>query len=123
MSGVYIKGMAMPTDCIHCRFRGFGGIQNEKVVCSFTGRNAFINTVERFDDCPLVPVPDHGRLIDADALEDYAIALKRDAIHAYEWTGKSGEWNARATERGRFVVMIEDAPTIIPADKDGADNV
>ena len=96
MSGVYIKGMAMPTDCIHCRFRGFGGIQNEKVVCSFTGRNAFINTVERFDDCPLVPVPDHGRLIDADALKE----------------------NWFLTELGNKVIEVQEidaAPTIIPA--------
>lgn len=72
---------------------------------------------EMFHDCPLIEIPTpHGRLIDADALEDLVIALKRDAIHAYEWTGKSGEWSARVSERERFAVTIEDAPTIIEAE-------
>ena len=116
MSGIYIPG-AMPKD-------------GEIIVLhphGYVARYAFEDI--DFLDYPkmnqmnqkAIPVPDHGRLIDADALEDFILALKQDAIHAYEWTGKSGEWNARITERGRFAVTIEDAPTIIPADKEAGE--
>ena len=62
---VLIKGMKMPRSCEYCRFSGIGGLRNERVVCMFTGANAYMNTVQYLDDCPLVEVPPHGRLIDA----------------------------------------------------------
>ena len=68
--GVYIRGMEMPTSCIKCQFSGFGGIRNERVVCMLTGNNAFINETEYLADCPLDPVPPHGRLIDVKSLEN-----------------------------------------------------
>ena len=64
---ILIKGMKMPKSCDNCRFSGLGGLRNERVVCMFTGANAYMNTVQYLDDCPLVEVPPHGRLIDADA--------------------------------------------------------
>ena len=113
MSGIYINGMDMPQNCWSCAF-----LDGEYGYCIIDGLS---RDAEEKTNCPLIPIPDHGRLIDADALIDHAIVLKRDAIHAYEWTGKSCEWDTRITERGRFVVAIEDSPTIIPADKDGAE--
>lgn len=71
---VLIKGMEMPPSCEKCRFSGFGGLRNERVVCMFTGANAYMNEVQYLDDCPLVPVPPHGRLIDADELLNDLIA-------------------------------------------------
>ncbi len=102
---VYIKGMEMPTEAT--------------IITIYKLKGQFYASAHGTELCPLVPIPEHGRLIDADALEDFVIALKRDAIHAYEWTGKSGEWNTRISERERFAVTIEDAPTIILADKEG----
>ena len=99
-----IKGVDMPTNGNETIIR----IQPDGAILDQYGHHLTITAI-------LVPTP-HGRLIDADALEDYVIALKRDAIHAYGWTGKSGEWNARIGERERFAVMIEDAPTIIEAE-------
>ena len=61
MSGVYIKGMEMPTSCLFCALC-FGA--NE--FCPLVKKYA--KTYGRHDDCPLISVPDHGRLIDADAL-------------------------------------------------------
>lgn len=65
--GVYIKGMEMPKSCGFCFFRigsealgDYCGApnQNESVWCEFQKRPG---------NCPLIPVPPHGRLIDADA--------------------------------------------------------
>lgn len=51
--GVYIKGMEMPTCCAGCI-----------VACDAKSRTGFIRPfAERLPDCPLVPVPPHGRLI------------------------------------------------------------
>ncbi len=53
---VLIKGMEMPTSCDDCDF-----VQHSypEDWCYFTEKNLPCN-------CPLVPVPPHGRLIDAD---------------------------------------------------------
>ena len=58
MSGVYIKGMEMPTSCGYCRFRYDG-------IC-----HALQKTQYQREDCPLIPVPPHGRLGDLDKLEN-----------------------------------------------------
>ena len=100
MSGVYIKGIKMPKDCRSCRFSGFGGIRNELNVCMFTGQSQPTLSPECMSECPLIPIPDHGRLIDADAFfEDLLFPTKE-------------------FERG-MQELIADAPTIIPADKEG----
>ena len=86
MSGIYIPGMEMPTSCDICPFcisnkhdRG------DDSLCRASGKEAKCG-------CPLVPVPDHGRLIDAD---DFFRSFPE--LIPYEFA----------------------APTIIPADKDG----
>ena len=73
MSGIYIPGMEMPTDCIFCPL-----FQGEWQMCSLTERGTQIKG--RAKDCPLIPVPVHGRLIDADklTLTDIDIALCED---------------------------------------------
>lgn len=111
---VLIQGMEMPESCSVCKL----SVTTERyeLVCKLL--NCYASDGDRETECPLIEIPPHGRVIDADALEDFVIALKRDAIHAYEWTGKSGEWNTRIFERERFAQAIEDAPTIIPADKE-----
>jgi hypothetical protein len=55
----------------------------------------------RADDCPLVAVPPHGRLIDADALKK----------NAYPFPCATG------TEWAVTLRQINDAPTIIPAEE------
>ena len=94
MSGVYIKGMQMPKDCYMCHFA-----DREEGLCLVDGKehgdyNEPIN-------CPLIPVPDHGRLISADLLKA-------------DFTGNFIE----AYPPGLVWAMIDDAPTIIPADKE-----
>lgn len=92
MSGIYIKGMEMPESCRDC------GIEQEGFWCGaldgYQNTRCFAN--ERREDCPLISVPDHGRLIDADAL------LKK----------------CDDGDDVMFIWALEDAPTIIPAEEE-----
>ena len=110
MSGVYIKGMQMPKGCKDC---DLVLDLRASMLCPISGEFVDFEDTPETVECPLIPVPDHGRLIDADAL-----------ITTF------CEWGTRL-ERGRKLVItmsegkqaivdiIDDAPTIIPADKEG----
>jgi len=69
--GVYIN-MEMPTSCYYCPFAdgSWGYSPPHKKRCVVTGRDMPVDDrgVQHNQECPLVPVPEHGRLIDADAL-------------------------------------------------------
>lgn len=61
---VLIKGMTMPTSCSEC-FVNFckGRAKNKRLM------------VQRGEDCPLVPISPHGRLIDVDAPMRFEIKI------------------------------------------------
>ena len=92
---VLIKGMEMPKSCHEC-VAGYGG-------CCFVapaGADGICPDHGRADFCPLVPVPEHGRLIDADALlNDKGVGTQ------------IAGWGKMYHE-----TAIEYAPTIIQAD-------
>ena len=68
MSGVYIKDMEMPKNCRECR------LMTADYGCVIVGAVGYALTEgRRCKDCPLVPVPPHGRLIDADVLKVYML--------------------------------------------------
>ena len=60
MSGIYIQNMEMPT-CFSC--------QLESYCNRWAKHDEEWQKGNRDDDCPLIPVPPHGRCIDADSLE------------------------------------------------------
>ena len=66
---VLIEGMEMPKSCYSCPLRKREGIN---IVCPVAQERFSVADVNilfyRLDSCPLVPVPPHGRLIDADVL-------------------------------------------------------
>ena len=66
--GVYNKGMEMPTSCYDCDFayQDQDSEHNVYWTCAAVHKSACMH--ERREDCPLVPVPPHGDLIDRDAL-------------------------------------------------------
>lgn len=66
---VLIKGMEMPVGCFECIMtdRLFNG--SEIWLCCNVLQRAVSDDGEKPDDCPLVLVPPHGRLIDADKYE------------------------------------------------------
>ena len=110
MSGIYIPGMEMPRGCAFCKIKKRNG---KKMVCPFSDEEWDIHdpmsSEFRLSDCPLVPVPDHGRLIDADAhlsaLEKYRNTYEQE--HKLPWgiTLDAFEWE------------LTQAPTVIPADE------
>lgn len=61
---VLIKGMKMPKSCTEC------GCEQEGFWCGvlddYTDTKYFYFDNKRHPNCPLVSVPKHGRLIDAD---------------------------------------------------------
>lgn len=64
--GVYIKGMEMPKNCLTCACSG-----SEYGECVLDPEKRWPEDYgQRADWCPLVPVPPHGRLIDADAFDE-----------------------------------------------------
>ena len=92
MSGVYIKGAETPFTCWGCEL---GHIVNCAQWKNNTGEIVLDKKSKRHPNCPLIPVPDHGRLIDADALAKLEVV-------------PSDNWVFRA---------IEKAPTIIPTEE------
>jgi len=108
---VYIKGMEMPTSCFYCPFRE--KVNPDDYVCMALNKE-FEETFsliagKRYKNCPLIPVPEHGRLIDADALESVCVEQETDN---YCKQHQPRNW-ARAFEC--FEMYVSDAPTIIPA--------
>lgn len=66
---ILIKNMQMPKTCGHCPFNNLGTLEDDCLIyeCSLSGD--FIRDGQpmvRLDTCPLVEIPNHGRLIDAD---------------------------------------------------------
>lgn len=95
--GIYIKGVEIPKSCAGCALYRFGYTMESECwsMCAVSGKdidNPF--NIGRSDWCPLIPVPPHGRCVDADALMS-EVDDGDDVM---------------------FVWAITDAPTIIKAD-------
>lgn len=94
--GVYIKGMEMPHSCWECTFQDCGNC----TLLNYKPVDAHIIENSTDANCPLLPVPSHGRLIDADKLEtDTEYDMYLDDFTSY------------TKEQIRL------APTIIPAEE------
>ena len=114
MSGIYIKGIEMPNDCRDCAFETYY-LNCGETRCRATGKTLAtdfkaISFDGRANDCPLVAVPNHGRLIDADALQKSI-----EYVAGLDWNINVGA--SKGLEAAAY--MVEDAMTIIPADKGG----
>ena len=91
---VLIKGMEMPKDGTYNIVYIYS---DGRVSMPFWGKGMQI-----VQDINAIPIPPHGRLIDADIM-----------IKKYE-----PDMNRRIYG-GNFIFDLEHAPTVIPADKDG----
>lgn len=110
--GVYIKGMEMPKNCFDCP------LNYDSIDCMVAdialrekGGGDFLYEHERASHCPLVPVPPHGRLIDADALK---------LSHCKECTlypDKCLEKTDEGCDWGSIYHIEHCAPTIIEAEE------
>ncbi len=100
---VIIKGMEMPKSCWDCGLC-YNAVYCKELKVRFLDREDFEPGERRLPDCPLVPVPDHGRLIDADALFE----------EVYKVWGTEYD----ASECNSLMSFINAAPTIIPAEEE-----
>ena len=89
---ILIKGMEMPKRCLDCPF--LITRDNDDCILQSDETNA---KFEGWDDmkasCPLIELPPHGRLIDADAIQDYNVETF-----------------------GQRLLIIDTAPTVIEAE-------
>ena len=100
MSGIYIPRLE-ELKCDEC-FWCIG----YRIKCPAGNREVLLGI--KHPDCPLIPVPDHGRLIDAGNL----------GARAFRYLLMNGQESPKVV----FAQAIKDAPTIIPAstaDKEG----
>jgi len=80
--GVYIPNLKMPQTCEDCTLESYCGLWIEaRRLCgeTFTDAKSRVKATIRHPDCPLVELPQHGRLIDRDALTLFEQIATRDA--------------------------------------------
>lgn len=121
-----IKGMEMPTRCGQCRFFAWSrGVGQHCAVDSDITFHATIDGMdvkyERNGDCPLVPVPPHGRLIDADELsEDLNFDVENDlrALDDLDIVGKERAHIQFDKDcKQNCMYYLSNCPTVIPAEE------
>ena len=105
--GVYIKGMKMPETCDECPCHHYHSAG--KYVCEATPMFYPWNLANtkgiRKEWCPLVELPPHGRMIDADVLTERLVQGLNNSLgqaHAYYKFAKA---------------CVKEAPTIIEAEE------
>ena len=100
---ILINGMEMPNNCPSCPFLVKNWYDAE-FRCLVRKEYVKVNLNTGFDDdCPLVSVPMHGRLIDADAI-NYTMLYKED------WMNRAGVEAPAVWKKD-----IDAAPTVIEA--------
>ena len=99
---ILIKGMEMPTNCGECLLAKLSPT-GESLICNYMLSR--VSWEERPFDCPLVTVPPHGRLIDADALCDLID------------NGFDLDFDEVPETKRELLRMIADAPTILEAEE------
>lgn len=112
---VIVKGMEMPTSCASCRM----------AVCfADTGKAKCYATLSYIDpergkrsyDCPLRPLPEkHGRLIDADILEN-GLRYMAKYQHGERQQGILG--CCETIRLASAIIPAEEEPTIVEAEGD-----
>ena len=96
--------MEMPTSCNECPLAKLSPT-GESLFCNYT--LSIVPWDGKPFDCPLIPVPKHGRLIDADAL---IIALETQDYSCAPDTLE--EWTPMDMTKAE-IADIRNAPTII----------
>ena len=111
--GVYIRGMEMPKGCAFCRI---GKRNGKKMGCPLCDEEWDIHDPmsadHRLDNCPLTPVPPHGKLIDASKLIE---RLQKQLNEARAKVSAMGEYDIGYTpdmyivDRDRDMIAILNA--------------
>ena len=111
---VIVKGMEMPKSCSKCRWFDMGGgygYQCTLLHKSFDMWNKI--SVARDKECPLIELPLHGRLIDADALINELASEHVGGLEAIKTYTEADTWTSGLHTAWR---TIDDADTVIEAE-------
>ena len=112
MSGIYIQGMKMPD----------GGYRTVEIAYAADGYPMAI--ADGGDVCSVIPVGDHGKLIDEDELKKEAAKVLSEInqyINILREERKPEELAIHLTVYGllqNYIMRLRTLPTIIPADKE-----
>lgn len=99
---VLIKNMEMPINCCFCLFKRFSTcILKERI------KTKGYHDRKRHPKCPLIPVPEHGDLIDRDALLDSEKMFFAEKYHGDHRTNYD---TMMGYEIGN---MLRDAPVVL----------
>ena len=116
---VLIKGMNLPSSCANCEWSRSSKMDlGLSCVCLMAKKSGSMDAARkgRLSFCPLIEVPQHGRLIDADEL---LVELGSEHIHGIEAIIKANDgkdcWTSGLHTAWR---CIDDAPTIIEAEEE-----
>ena len=104
---ILIRGMEMPKSCNEC-------IMSIEQACMINGNiiSDYWTRLDRPTDCPLVELPPHGRLIDADAFSKHLIETQKSE---YNITHAPKSWS-KAYECFDWDLEVN-APTILEAEE------
>ena len=102
MSGIYIPNVEIPSSCGECKLSGTG-------ICKhwLTMKKSDVGS-KRSENCPAIPVPDHGDLTDRDAYRGNFVSQIYDIC-----ADDNDNWRANA-----IIDLYDNAPAIIPASRE-----
>lgn len=108
---ILIKDMKRPQTCFKCKLSRI--IPSIYIFCPLNEK--CYPADEMPSDCPLVPVPPHGRLIDADAL---LMRINHEVMEAYM---DGACYGVHPSQEYLYLLgeIIDDASTVIPASEEG----
>ena len=114
MSGIYIKGLKMPRNCMECKFHGFDRAKGKGNICIIDESITLHAVLDGVDvkfvtmgDCPLIEIPEHGDLIEKDKVNDIICEV------CDGWLTD----DARLTLEGISYTIEDEIPVIIPAER------
>lgn len=118
---ILIKGMEMPESCYYCPFAD--GVWQKNKRCLINGKEMprdGRDVQQNHINCPLIELPPHGRLIDADAFSAKIIEMverqKYDDFYAKSLSVGAILREVVEELRGTAIDGFANAPTIIEAE-------
>ena len=107
---LYVEEKDMPPNCAECKAEGhyensYGDEYGFFCPFGYKAYTSGTRDTKRLDNCPLIPVPEHGKLIDADTL----------GMTDFEIVMCNGDYKELAK---MILEKIENAPTVIPASEE-----
>lgn len=113
---ILIKGMKMPPSCFLCKLSFMSG---ERLFCSAM-KNEEVLRSKIDSNCPLVELPPHGRLVDADEISKHKYATIPPYRKEYSDGKPKSEDEVIAFKFGwndAIDAIVANAPTIIEAEE------